>query len=154
MRPMARVFAFEGENNTTLEWMPLEVRRKSDLAGVRMSLAAWQAMPKEDRARLVAAEVGSPEDVEAFRALATALGEKAIGKVDTVVAVPFDARPWATDGARDEVIARARACGMVLDPARWSSLDDHARYALFRLSDPKKSEEKLRAALVELGMIT
>ncbi|MBI2393597.1 MAG: hypothetical protein HYV09_28725 [Deltaproteobacteria bacterium] len=151
---MARVYAFEGENNTTLEWMPLEVRRKSDLAGVRMSLAAWQAMPKDDRARLVAAEVATPEDVEAFRALATSLGEKAIGKVDAVVPVPFDARPWATDAARDEVVRRAHACGIALDPARWAALDDHARYALFRLSDPKKSEDKLRAALVEVGMTT
>jgi len=150
---MGRVFAFEGENNVTLEWMPLDVRRKSDLAGVRLSLAAWQALPRDDRALLVSTEIASAAEVEAYRSLATKLGEKAIGKVETLVPVPFDARPWTTDAARDEVVHRAHACGLTVDPARWHALDDGARYALFRLADPKKSEDKLRAALSELGLV-
>jgi hypothetical protein len=149
---MGRVFAFEGENNVTLEWMPLDVRRKLDLAGVRLSLAAWQAMPREQRAELVRAEITSAADVEHYRALATRLGEAAIGKVETIVPVPFESRPWTTDAARDEVVHRARACGIAIDPSRWHTLDDGARYALFRLADPKKSEDKLRVALSELGL--
>lgn len=149
---MGRVFAFEGENNVTLEWMPLDVRRKLDLAGVRLSLAAWQAMPREERARLVSTEIASAAEVETYRTLATQLGQKAVGKVEHQVPVPFDAQPWTTDAARDAVVARAKALGLTLDPARWSTLDEIARYALFRLSDPKKSEDKLRAALSELGL--
>jgi len=142
---MARVFAFEGENNVTLEWMPLDVRRKLDLSGIRLSQATWQALALAERSALVERAVEEVGDVASYRALAIRLG----GKVES--SVPFDARPWSGEAARDAVVGRARELGIEVRAARWGELDDGARYALFRLSDPKKSEEKLRAAVVELG---
>ncbi len=145
---MRRVFAFEGEESERLEWIPLDVRRRLDLAGVRLSLAGWQAMPLHARARLCEAPVDRETDVaayaEAVRAAAPAEAVTPIAKV------PFDQRPWTDAGPR--VAERARALGVDVDLARWAELDDAARYALHRLSDPKKSEAKLRAALAELGL--
>lgn len=145
---MRRVFAFEGDNTQTLEWIPLDVRRRLDLAGVRLSLAGWQALPMQERVRFCEAPVDAPGDVAAYRA--AVLAAAPAGSAVPIEPIPFDARPW-TD-AVDRVVERARALGVAVDPARWASLDDAARYALHRLSDPKKTEEKLRAALVELGL--
>lgn len=135
---MARIFAFEGENNRTLEWMPLDVRRKLDLAGLRLSLAPWQRLTHEQREQLVAAEGA------AFVALV----------VELVPDVPRiePTAPWRDEEAFAMIAERARALSIPIDSARLHELDDAGRYALFRLADPKKSEEKFRAAVAELGV--
>jgi len=147
---MSRVFAFEGENNQTLEWMPLDVRRKLDLAGAKLSLAAWQQMSREQRESLLAAEVKSAEDAEKFRDLTVKVAEHAGGKCEVIVPVPFDARPWTSESAVLEVEERARALSIAIDRKKLLALDDAGRYALLRLSDPRKSEDKFRAAIAEL----
>lgn len=140
------IFAFEGPEIAALSWMPFDVRRKLDLSGVKLSLAAWEAMPIADRRALVDAPIETAAEVPVYRALALRLGQAA-GKVGEQDPVPFDARPWLRGEA---VIERARGLGVTFEPARWAGLSDLARYALYRLSDPKKSEDKLRAAIAEL----
>lgn len=149
---MARMFAFEGENNRTLEWIPLDVRRKLDLAGAKPSLAAWQQMSREQREAFIAAEVNSPADAEQFQKLAVKLAEAAGGACEVIVPVPFDARPWLTEAATLAIEERARALTIAIDRTRLAALDDAARYALFRLSDPRKDEDKFRAAIAELDV--
>lgn len=147
---MARTFAFEGDNNRTLEWIPLDVRRKLDLAGAKLSLAAWQQMSREQREVLIATEIDAPADVEPYRELVVSLANAAGGKVEVIVPVAFEARPWLTDAALLEIEGRARALSIALDRTRIAALDDAGRYALLRLADPRKSEDKFRAAIAEL----
>ncbi len=149
---MARTFLFEGDNNQTLEWIPLDVRRKLDLAGVKLSLAAWQQMARTHREELIAADVQSHADAERYRDLAVRLADVAGGKAEVIVPVPFDERPWSKDAALHELEARARVLSIAIDPTRVRALDDAGRYALLRLCDPRKSEDKLRAAIAELDV--
>lgn len=147
-----KIFAFEGENNQTLEWIPLDVRRKLDLAGAKLSLAAWQQMPLEARTTLVRTDITSPSDAAAYHALTLKLATESGGIVEEIVAVAFDERPWSTEAALHEIEARARALGVAVDSSRFRALDDAGRYALLRLADPRKTEAKFRAALTELGV--
>lgn len=143
---MTQVFAFEGPEIEALQWMPFEVRRKLDLSGVKLSLSAWEAMPLAARRELLSTPIDAAADVPRYHALALRLGQAA-GKVEPQPPVPFEERPWLRG---DAVFARVRALGLSLDEARWGGLPDLARYALHRLADPKKSQDKLRAALAEL----
>jgi hypothetical protein len=149
---MSRIFVFEGENNQTLEWIPLDVRRKLDLAGAKLSLAAWQQMSREQRETLVETAVETKADAEAYRALTEKLALACGGTLEMIVPVAFDARPWSTDAALHEIEERARALRIAVDPTRVRALDDAGRYALLRLADPRKSEDKFRAALAELNV--
>lgn len=125
------MWAFEGHG---LEFMPLDVRRKLDLAGLKPSLADWESLTLAQREELDSL----PEDRFAARFLELLPDVARTEKSD---------RPW--NRARETITARALELGVQL--ARWDDLDDAARYALYRLSDPKKDPAKFRAALAELG---
>ncbi len=146
----ARTFAFEGENNRTLDWIPLDVRRKLDLAGAKLSLAGWQQMSREQRVELVETDVASASDAARYRELVLKLANATGGKLEEIVPVAFDARPWSTEAALLEIEERARALSIAIDRTRYVALDDAGKYALFRLADPRKTEDKFRAAISEL----
>ncbi|MGZ3424770.1 MAG: nitrate reductase associated protein [Polyangiales bacterium] len=123
------MWAFEGHG---LEYMPLDVRRKLDLAGLRPTLVEWQSLTLEQRAALDAAPL------EGF-------ADQVIALLPDVARTPPSTRPW--NGARDAITAHAKSMGLALEG--WESLDDAQRYALFRLAQPEKDREKFRAALAE-----
>ncbi len=75
---MPRIFSFERELHATLDLMPLAIRRKLDLAGVKLSLDGWQAMAIADRRALVEAEVGDDASLAAFAASLRAAAERAV----------------------------------------------------------------------------
>jgi hypothetical protein len=125
------MWAFEGHG---LEFMPLDVRRKLDLAGLRPSLADWQSLAVDQRAALDAAPI------EGF-------ADRVIALLPNVARTPPSTRPWNGDEARDTVAIHAESLGLVLEG--WESFDDAQRYALFRLASPKKDVDKFRAALAE-----
>jgi hypothetical protein len=145
---MSRTYAFEGDNVATLDWLPLDVRRKLDLVGLHVGLAAWQAIPLDGRRALVAHRVDRREDLEGFTREVRARTTEATG-IDPVA---FDDRPWMRPDALDRIRARAEALSIAIHDDRLAAAGEAERYALFRLSDPKKTVEKFRAALIELGI--
>jgi hypothetical protein len=51
-----------------LTWIPQAVRRKLDLAAIRIHLADWQRMTIEERRELLALSCDGPGEIAAFRA--------------------------------------------------------------------------------------
>jgi hypothetical protein len=138
---LPRIFSFERELYATLELMPLGVRRKLDLAGVKLSLAGWQALPLTDRRALAEAEVDDEAQVAAFARALREAADRAGARLDPLPPAPC---PWRAPSVPPELQAR-------LDGEAWAALDDEARYALLHLARGPH-EERLRAALVELGL--
>ncbi len=145
---MHRVFSFERELQATLDLVPLTVRRKLDLAGVKLSLAGWQALPIADRRALVEADVDDDASVSSFTtALRAAAGRAGAPLERLAVEGP---PPWRTPTCPARLCQRVLELGVPLDDAAWGRLDDDARYALLKLAD--RHGGRLRAALVELGL--
>jgi hypothetical protein len=136
-------FAFEGDLDRTLEFIPIAVRRKLDLAGLKLSLAAWNRMTRAEKLAVCNLPVDGDGDLEVYREALAGFAERAGDPAAPLPGGPVDPRTW-----RDlpEPLA-----GRV-DPGRWSNLSDEARYVVARLCDPRKSKEKLEAALRELGL--
>ena len=122
-----RRFAFEGTTNETLEYMPLDVRRKLDLGGRKLGLAAWQALSLADR-----------------RALCDADEPDFAGLVDRLAPLTPSIPPSSPWRDADAALAVPRRAGFPAE--RWEGLDDAARYALWKVTDPTK----LAAAVAEL----
>jgi hypothetical protein len=147
---VARVFSFEREVLASLELIPLTVRRKLDLAGIKLSLEAWQALPLVDRRALVDVEVESDASVLAFdQRVAASLGRA--GASASRFAAPAS-HPWRATTAPDAVRAKLAELGATLDDVAWPRLDDDARFALVHLVKDARCEDRLRAALAELGL--
>jgi hypothetical protein len=149
---MYRRFAFEGAVHATLETVPLAVRRKLDLAGIRITIFGWRALPREDRLSLCHLPVETAEDVAVYREVLMRFTARTGIPVDLIPGPPSTRRSWSLP----EVLSRLGAqLGLEeaqgLDGRRLALLSDEERYALFKLADPARDPARLRAALLELG---
>jgi hypothetical protein len=139
-------FRFEQDLYATLEFMPLDVRRRSDMAGVRISLAGWQALSFAERLTLGQLSVDTDADLDAYRLIARAMMER----VEQPMKEEHRLTPWREPGVTVRIAERAQLLGCAFERAGWDALDDASKYALYRLSDSKKDPHKFEAALSEL----
>jgi hypothetical protein len=147
---MADRFSFEDDLGPELEFMPLDVRRKLDLAGLKLGLSAWQALSADERRALAEAPLTRDDDAPAFGARVEALAAARGQEVTRLEA--RSSHEWREPAARELVATRARELGVAFDSERWATLADDARYALARLARPEKSADKLRRALATFGL--
>lgn len=138
----------EGDVHRTLEFIPLAVRRKLDLAGLKLSLKAWTAMTRAERLSVCHLPVDGQGDLDVYREALTGFAERAGHPVASLEGGPVDPATWSSARIPDTVAVRAPN----LTPAQWSALPEEARYVLFRLSEARRSPEKLEAALRELRL--
>jgi hypothetical protein len=143
-------FAFETEIDAALGFMPLALRYRLDRAGLKISLAAWQALSFEARRRLLDAPASTDADVAEFaRSLRRAVADAGHEASDLP---PPPSPPWRDDAARLAAAAWAAELGAPFDQAAFAALDDVQAYALYRLSASRKNPAAFRAALVEFGL--
>jgi len=138
-------YSFETEIGEDLALMPLGVRRKLDIVGLKFPLKTWQALSFEERCRLCEAE---PDlmGAESYRALVHLLAQGRPGELEALPALPSP-RPWATPEAKARVQERSQEAGHLLSQAAWERLDDERRYIVWRLSEARRGPQKLLAAL-------
>lgn len=132
-----------------LELMPLELRRRLDLAGAHMSLAAWQAMELVSRAALCRFPVDEDDDLADF---ARAAMEAAAAVGHPLRERPALARPWDLPEAFAAVRARASSLGVPVEVVPWAALREPQRFALAHLAAPRRPDETFRAALLATGL--
>jgi hypothetical protein len=147
---MYKRFAFEGDVHVSLSCVPLTVRRKLDLAELKISLAGWQTLSREERLALCHMPVDTHEDIAVYREVLRGFAARARVPLTPLPGGPMASSDWSAEG----VLARLkeRLVGAHLDAARLGALDEESRYALFKLADPKRDVAKLRAALRELDL--
>ena len=141
-------FDLEGDLHRTLEFIPLAVRRKLDLAGLKLSLKGWTAMTRAERLAVCHLPVDGPGDLEVYREALAGFAERAGHPVAPLEGGPLDGSAWNAGRIPETVAARAPR----ISPAQWGALPEDARYVLFRLAEPRRGPEKLDAALRELRL--
>lgn len=144
MPAMTIVLSFERDAWERLDLVPLGVRRKLDLAALKISLAAWQALPLDDRLLLRDHLADDELQVAAFAAALRAAALRAGVGLDPLPALGPPA--WRAREIPDAVRARAPQ----LDPAAWRALGDEERYVLLKLAEGRREPERFAAALAEL----
>ena len=116
----AVLFSFD-DADASLGRMPIAARRALDLAGWRVALDAWRAMPFEDRRRVTLA--GATEIVDPF------VVEEAVRRAgSSVMRVRPTPDPDSTRPPTD--LATALEPGRTIDARGWSNLRAVERYAL------------------------
>jgi hypothetical protein len=129
---MFRRFDFEKDLYETLEFVPLSVRRKLDLAGVKLHLNEWQALSRVQRLVICHFPVASPEERDVLAAfLREAVKTRAGTELATMKPAAHDAAPDAGHVPPDvaQLIAE-----LMLPEKRWSLLDPDERFALAKLA--------------------
>lgn len=147
---MFRRYRFESEIYPGLSRIPLHVRMKLDLTGVKLSLAAWLALSFEERLALCHFPVDSDEEREAFVLYLDALARRVTGAALPRLPSPPE-RPWENPDAVPPLVAeRSRLEGGEVTVAEWKGLSPHHRYALFKLAGSGSEPEAFAETLQEL----
>ncbi|MCP9816249.1 nitrate reductase associated protein [Synechococcus sp. GreenBA-s] len=145
-------FAFEADFTADLRCIPMAVRRKLDLAGVKLKLQHWSELGAQERAELLA----WPDDAGAIEALrahllarSAALGPGRAKELPR----PLD-EPWQQGERLPELVAAScRQLGLAVGGAGWAGLDELQRFALVKLSHPGHEHRNLPRALAEFGLL-
>lgn len=142
-------YRYEDEIYPTQSRIPLHVRMKLDLTGVKISLKDWLAFSLEERWALCHLPVDSEEEKRTFISYLDFLSRRYLGAAVTSVP-PMTDPPWEKLGQMpDSVLARSREAGEALGLEEWSRLNSCQRYALYKLSISKNEPEQFFAVLKE-----
>ena len=143
-----RILSFERELAETLDFVPLGVRRKLDLAAVKISLDAWRKLAIDDRRALRDAIVTDAASASAFAESVRAAASRASVETEPL---PLPALPaWRSDGVPGAIETRLGELGASLDAAAWRALDDEARYLLLALAGKRREPERFELAVKEI----
>lgn len=143
-----RCFPFEAEFSANLRCIPMAVRRKLDLAGVKLKLNHWSALEQAERERLLSWR----DDEAAIATLRNWLLERTAtlsgGPARTIE--PARGASWQQGETLPEILAAAcDQIGARLTTEQWGSLDELQRFALVKLSHPGHEHRNLPHALAE-----
>ena len=128
------VLAFEREEDLRGEWIPMAVRMKLDLVGLKIGLKDWQALALEPREELIDIDVEDEAGIAHFERRLREILEAA----DRDMPCPLSEKKlsgrslWKEAGPVPPEVARlAGELGVDL---RWSELDRFGRFVLWHLS--------------------
>ena len=142
-------FAFEQDFIGNWRCIPLCVRRKLDLSGVKLKLNHWLALTQDQRQQLV----DWPDTPEALQDLRDHLRQCTASMPDGRAKDldPVTAAPWQqADQLPQEVVDAAAARGVALTLEQWTQLSELDRFALCKLVRPGHDHHNLAAAFNEV----
>jgi|SRR5690606_4305254 len=147
----ASVFGFEKEYAADLHFMPVGIRYRLDLAGLKVSLDAWLRLSVPERFELLEMGVESDREIGLFRAkMVSALLNAGAGTPP--VLAPLDPADWSKGAPIPECVRRAAAAdGISLAGLDWPALSDSRRYALWKLSLSRRQPEAFQKAVAEFA---
>ncbi len=146
-------FAFEADFTADLRCIPMAVRRKLDLAGVKLKLSHWRELSAGERDALLQ----WPDDDAAIEALRTHLLERtatlSAGQAGSLPR-PHE-EPWQqVDHWPQTLLQSCHELQISLHQAGWSTLNELQRFALVKLSHPGHEHRNLPNALRDFDLIS
>lgn len=143
-------FTYESEFYPTLSRVPMSVRMKMDLTGVKISLDVWLAFSIEERTVLCHFPVDTGEEKQVFIAYLDFLSRKYCGApLDLTQAL--DSSLWDNlDNVPPAVIDKSTPQGRAVTREEWTRWKSHERYALYKTAIAKRDTEAFFALLDEL----
>lgn len=147
---MFYAFRYEAQDHPNLDRLPLYVRMKLDVTGVKLSLSDWLAFSFEERSAICHLPAEQADEQEAFKGFLQFLCGKYRG-APACLLPPVDPSPW--ESIRQipaPVVERIHGNGSAVSLEEWSGWTSFQRYALYKTAISKSEPEKFFAVLHEL----
>jgi hypothetical protein len=154
MTDNSQIFEFERDFAGTLHCIPMIVRFKLDLCGVKLSLRQWSRFERQEREQLILRPCHAAREIPSYRAYLVMLISVRAG--EQAVDLPIDANPeWeACANVPGSVKAKAASLGLPA-PAQpsWAALTPLQRFTLLKLTREGHDNENFEPALREFGLL-
>jgi len=147
------IFEFERDFAGSLQCIPMAVRFKLDLAGIKLSLRHWNRIGRDERDRLLTQSCAAPAELDAWREHLTTL-ICGMGEAPAPLPEPADLA-WADAHAIPaQITAFAVRIGVAPpSPAQWVALSALQRFTLLKLSRDHHDNVNFLPALREFGVM-
>ncbi|MBL8268692.1 nitrate reductase associated protein [Steroidobacter sp.] len=150
----SEIFTFEKDFAGALYCIPMAVRRKLDLCGVKVSLKQWNRFELDEREQMVAQDCETPNEIDTY-------GRYVVGVIEqrTDDAAQLLERDAGTEwNDPKSVPQRVLDYSMERDVtpptvAQWAALSPLQRFSIFKLTRPGHSNENFVPAMREFGLI-
>lgn len=144
-------FDFEAEFTAQLRCIPMAVRRKLDLAGVKLKLVHWSDLAVPERQRLLEWPDGAAAIADLRLWLLERTAQQVAGMASTLPVACQES--WQQDQATPRSVQQAcKEQGVLLQDPAWGRLIELQRFALVKLSQSGHEHRNLPLALVEFGL--
>jgi hypothetical protein len=142
-------FAYEAEFYPALNRLPLHVRMKLDLTGIKISLKDWLAFSFEERTALCHLPIEAVDERQAFTSYLDFLSRKYCGEPVATTEVMANAL-WDQTDVPEPVTRKSAATSRAVTLDEWSLWQAHQRYALYKTAISKSQPEAFEKVLDEL----
>ena len=143
-------FDYEAPYYPNLDRLPLHVRMKLDLTGVKLSLKDWLAFHIEERTVICHLPVDDEDEKQAFREYLNFLSQKHCGAPAKTLP-PMEPFLWEiADQVPGPVLEQSASDGKAVALQEWINWASHQRYALYKTAVSRSEPEKFFAVLDQL----
>ena len=142
----------EAEFYPSLNRIPLDVRMKLDLTGLKISLKDWLAYSIEERSVLCHLPINDPEEQQAFVGYVDFLCRKYRNQPVEVTAALHPVL-WNASEVPEAVAQKSAACFNTVMLTEWRDWEPHQRYALYKTAISKSQPEAFADILDELRVV-
>jgi hypothetical protein len=129
------VFAFEQDFSKAFQCIPMAVRYKLDISGVKLSLSQWKCFTEEDRRDVLARSCETAAEIAQYRDMMAARIASRANEAPKFLPAPPVFVWEELDAVPEQIAAYARS--LTLQPptlAQWQALSALQRFTLFKLS--------------------
>jgi hypothetical protein len=145
-------FQFEADFVESLRCIPMLVRYKLDICGIKLKLNQWHQFSTHDRQTLVIMPCATETEIAFYRDILSRMIKETTGEMATELPVdPYPIWDW-TDRVPDVVLDRARSLGVDITLQQWDKLTALQRFALTKLTRSSHEESNFLPALKEFGL--
>ena len=142
-------YDYEAEFYPTLSRLPLDLRRKLDVTGIKISLKDWLAFTMEERAALCRLPCDSDDEKQAFILYLDFLSTKYLGK-PAEKAAPISEVLWSDSALPAAVVERSQSLRAAVTLDEWRRWQSHHRYGLYKTAVSKTQPEAFEQVLRQL----
>ena len=148
------VFEFEKDFAQSLRCVPMSVRLKLDVCGIKLSLKQWNRLDTADRQQLLQQPCEGQAERAAYRRSVIGMVEARTGEPPKDL--PIESQPeWQRpERVPEQLAAHLQALQLPpLSTAAWAALGPVRRFTLLKLSRPDHSNDNFLPALREFGLL-
>jgi hypothetical protein len=142
-------FRYEAEFYLSLSRIPLHVRMKLDLMGIKISLKDWLAFDFAERAALCHLPCHSADERQVFIGYLDFLSRKYSG-TPVVVTSALDSTLWDKAQLPEAVRKKSADALQPVTPQEWFNWQFHERYALYKTATSESQPDAFAQVLEQL----